>query len=243
MSLKIGRIAALAAALGAVGTMLVAAAPASAEFNSFFTNWTVSGYLTPKTLNEPVTLPQGSTFNGGASLEINEAGELEGTLTGKVVVPPFNAKLKLLGLVPTEVGVTFTQVGEPEGTLHEIPRSNCTGPMYGIGSQECVLLKVPTKANVGITFVNVSLLGLLGIGATTRCVTAEPVTFPLTTTLTLGQLISTGPEFKGTVTIPPIKCEGLEGIVLGVTLTAVMSGPDNAYSLRLAPPPPPKFVY
>jgi len=268
MSLKISRIAALAATVGAAGAMLVAATPASAAANLKlqFKNYVVSGSLTPKLLNEPVTIPQGSTFNGSTEIEVVEAGDLHGTLTGTVAVPPFTAKLKLLGLIPTEVGLTFTQVGQPEGTIVSAAHSNCTGPgsLYGPGSQTCTLLNVPTKANLGITFLDASLGlpvgevgiggsagvggttvggsgsagvgGEVGVGATTHCETSEPVTFPLKAYVTLLELITSGPAFNGTVTIPPIKCEGLEGIPLGLALTAVMSGPENPYSLAIAPP-------
>jgi len=248
MSLKISRIAALAAAAGAIAAMLGAATPASASTTPAcpcstleLSHWVVSGYLTPKTLNEPVTLPAGSTFNGSGVLG-GPGAVVEGTLTGTVSVPPFTAKLKLLGLIPTEVGLTFTQVGEPEGTFDSVPHSNCTGPesKYGPGSQECVILNVPTKANLGITFLDASLgVGSLlevGAGTTTKCETAEPVTFPLSAYVSLLEMITRGPQFTGTATLPPIKCEGLEGIALGAALTAVMSGPENPYSLAIAPP-------
>lgn len=246
MSLKIRRITALVAAVGAVGAMSVAAAPASAgNLKLPFKNWVVSGFLTPKLLNEPVSIPPGSTFNGSSDIEVVELGNLHGTLTGTVAVPPFTAKLKLLGLVPTEVGLTFTQVGAAEGTVVSAAHSNCTGPgsHYGPGSQQCTLVQVPTKANLGITMLDSSLglpVGEVGVGATTKCETAEPVAFSLSSYVTLLELITTGPEFKGTVTIPPIKCEGIEGIALGLALTAVMSGPENQYSLAIAPPPPAK---
>jgi len=242
MSLKISRVAALAATVGVVGTLSVAATPASAASKITFKNWVVSGSVTPKLLNEQVTLPPGSTFNGYSLIEAPSLENITGTLTGTVFVPPFTAKLKLLGLVPTEVGLTFTQVGEPEGTMASVPHSNCTGPgsKFGPGSAECVILNVPTKANLGITMLDSSLglpVGQLEVGATTKCVTAEPITFPLSTYMTLLEVISTGPQFKGTVTLPPIKCEGLEGVALGLALTAVMSGPENPFALTIAPPP------
>lgn len=242
MSLKIRRIAGLAAALGAVGALAVAAAPASAgNLNIAMKNWVVTGSLTPKLLNEPVNIPPGSTFNGAANIEVIEIGNLHGTVDGNVSVPPFTAKLKLLGLVPTEVGLTFTQVGEAQGTIVSAEHSKCTGPgsVYGPGSQQCTLLKVPTKANLGITFLSSSLglpVGELGVSATTQCKTAEPVTFNLSGYVTLLELITTGPAFAGTVTIPPIQCEGLEGLALGPVLTAVMSGPENPYKLAIGPP-------
>jgi hypothetical protein len=244
MSLKIGRIAALTATLGAIGAMFVATTPASASniIKLPFKNWVVSGFLTPKLLNEQVAIPKGATFNGGSSIEVIELGNLHGTLTGTVFVPDFTAKLKLLGLVPTEVGLTFTQVGPANGTVASAAHSNCTGPgsHFGPGSQQCTIVNVPTHANLGITMLNAGL-GLgpaeVGIGATTKCETAEPILFPLSGYVTLLELITTGPTFTGTATIPPIKCEGLEGIALGLALTAVMSGPENAYSLGIAPPP------
>jgi hypothetical protein len=239
MSRKTGRVVALGATLAAVVAMSVAATPASAResigaLNPEFKNWVVSGSLTPKLLNEPVNLPPGSTFNGAAHIEVFGIGELEGTVTGTVFVPPFNAKLKIVGTVPTEVGVTFTQVGLPEGTIASVPRSECSGPNgIGIGSNICVRMNVPTKAILGMT-----VEGILGIEPPPdKCETAEPVTFPLSTTLTLLELLAYGPHFTGTVTIPPIKCEGVEGVALGVALTAVMSGPDNPYSIAIAPPP------
>src|SRR5271155_1561091 len=120
MSLRIGRIVALAASLGAIGAMLLAAT-ASAETlvdHQEFENWVVAGSLTPKKLNEPVVLPEGSTFNGKG--EITYTGDFEdiaGTVTGTVAVPPFKASLALLGVVPTTVGVTFQEVGNSEGTI------------------------------------------------------------------------------------------------------------------------------
>jgi hypothetical protein len=233
MSCKAGRIVALGATLAAVGAMFVATTSASAAFTLHFTNYTVSGFLKPKLLNEPVTLPPGSTFNGSASLEVVEIGNFTGTITGDVFVPPFTASLRVLGLIPTEVGVTFKQIGKPAGTIATTARSNCSGPEnVGPGSNICVALNVPTKAVLGITLKSVSVLE----PPRDKCETAEPVTFPLKTTATLSELISKGLNFKGEATIPPIRCEGLEGIVMGLTLTAAMSGPDNEYELAIAPP-------
>jgi hypothetical protein len=239
MSRKAGRIATLGAMLATIGAMWVAAAPAMARepigtIKSEFNNWVVSGYLTPKLLNEPVNLPPGSTFNGSATIQVYGLGELEGTATGTVFVPPFTAKLKVLGTVPTEVGVTFTQAGLPEGTIVSVPRSECSGPAnVGPGSNICVNLKVPTKAILGMT-----VEGVLGIEPPPdKCETAEPVTFPLSANVTLLELITKGPKFVGEVTIPPITCEGVEGIALGVALTAAMSGPDNQFAIAIAPPP------
>src|SRR5271166_385254 len=83
----------------ATGAILVAAAPASAFTAKVkFENWAVWGTLTPKKLNEPVTLPKGSVFNGVS--ELTEPANT-GTVRGHLTVPPFTASLKLAGLVPT----------------------------------------------------------------------------------------------------------------------------------------------
>jgi hypothetical protein len=228
MTSRISRIALLAASLAAFVGMSVAAAPASAAFQPTIPGWVVTGSLTPKKLNEPVTLPPGSTFNGTADLELAET--ISGTMTGTVSVPPFNATLRILG-VPTTVGVTFTQVSKALGTVNSTLPADCAGaPEWG-----CLALSFPTKANVGIT-----ALGILGANVPTHCETSEPITLPLKENLTLLELLGEpGPHFAGVATIPSITCGGLDGLVLGPALTAAMSGPDNAYDISIAPPPPP----
>jgi hypothetical protein len=218
--------------LAAVGAMSFATAPASAgiKIHQVFTNWVVSGSLTPKKLNEPVVLPKGSTFNGEANVEIPG---FHGTITGTVFVPPWNATVKLLGLVPSTVGLTFKQIGNAEGTVVPDPEAavDCPNANPEEGGSLCVTVSVPTKANLGITVV-----GLLGINVPTQCETAEPITLPLSTHLTVRELFVSGPRFKGTATIPPIKCEGLSGIALGLLLTTLISGPENPYAIGIAPP-------
>jgi hypothetical protein len=228
MSWKRGRIAPLATLLVAVGAMSVAATPASA---GALENWVVSGSLTAKKLNQTITLPEGSTFNGGFTLETEVGPATEpiiarGTLTGAVFVPPFKATLNLLG-VPTTVGVTFTPVGEADGTIVSAPLAAC-GTKFS-----CLTLTVPTEANIGITSA-----GLFGTTVPTKCKTEEPVLFKLTTKLTLEQLTRSGSHFAGTVTIPSIECDGISGLVVGPALTALMSGPENPYTLAITPPPP-----
>jgi|GEM_PF-2394686 hypothetical protein len=230
MSRRIRRIAAVAAPLAAVGAMSLVTAPAWAGFSTSFVNWAVSGSLTPKKLNEPVTLPKGSTFNGVADIGTLSPTELAGTVTGSLYVPPFKTSLKLAGIVPSEVGVTFTQVGASEGTMSFAPASACAGSPY---SGQCATMSVTSKAIVGI-----SVVGLLGIEVPTQCQTSEPVTFNLKATLTLGELLDVGPHFAGSTTIPTITCEGASGLALGPLITGLMSGPENPYALYIAPREP-----
>ena len=227
------RTAVLAACAVAIGATSVTAASASAALTIPFVNWAVWGSLTPKKLNEPVVLPKGSTFNGGVEFTELSATGTSGSVFGKIFVPPFKAKLKLGGVVPTTVGVTFTQVGEATGSVVSAPDANCPRPRF---KGYCVTLSVTSKANIGITGA-----GLAGVEVPTECKTSEPITLALSTTRTLPDLTSLGGRFTGTVTIPSIKCEGLQGIVVGAVVTQLMSGPGNPYAINLfrhEPAPP-----
>lgn len=226
MSQNARRLVALTATLAVVGGMSVVAAPAFAGITITFTNHAVSGYLTPKKLGEPVVLPKHSTFNGVAKLASSPPTPgWGGTLTGSLSVPPFESSLKLVGLVPTNVGVTFTEVGTSEGTIGEAPAADCPEPAL---PSPCATMKVTSKAIIGITEV-----GLLGIGVPVHCETSEPVVFNLSTHLTFEEVTEIGPHFTGTVTIPSINCNGLEGLLVAPLLTTLMSGPENPYSLYI----------
>lgn len=237
MSLKIGRSSIVVAILAATATMAVAATPASAisfRTTTVFTNWVVSGSLTATKSQQTVVLPEGSTFNGSGELLVESVQEenvgtvvlVNGTLTGSVFVPPFNATvtLPILGTpTPVTMGITFTQAGPTEGIIK--PATGCEGtPAEG-----CLNLTATSKANVGF-----SVVGILGIKVPLHCETSEPIELPLTDTLRLHEIITVGTHFKGTTTIPPIKCPGLQGVVLGPALTTALSGPDNPFSLSIA---------
>jgi hypothetical protein len=228
MSLKIGRTSIVVAMLAASGTMAVAAPQASAEEFRVPLTRVVSGSLTAKKSQQTVTLPEGSTFNGIAEFSVeNPAGVvlLNGTLTGSVFVPPFNATvtLPILGTsTPVTMGITFTQVGQTEGIIK--PGTGCSG------EGACVTLTAPARADVGF-----SVVGILGIKVPLHCETSEPIELALTQTLQFQELILKGNHFTGTTTIPPIKCPGLQGVVLGPALTTALSGPENPYSIAITP--------
>jgi hypothetical protein len=231
MSRKTG-IAALAAIVAAVGTMSVAAAPASAgNFQPTLYYWVVAGSLTAKKLNQQVTLPAGSTILGTADLQLEGLEKINGTLKAKIFVPPFKSTLTILGVpTPVAVEITFNQNREAEGTVNSIPPSNCGG------REGCLALRVPTQATIGLTGAFA-----LGLRIPTHCQTSEPITLALSENLTFLELIGEpGPRFQGTATIPSITCGGLEGLVLGPVLTAALSGPENPYAISISPPPVPK---
>jgi hypothetical protein len=239
MSSRIRRTGLLLGAVWTVAALFVATVPATGLAfvgveSKTFENWPVKGWLEPKKLGEPINLPNGSTFNGSARFQYENFYEnLNGTIGGTVSVPPFNANLRLLGLVPTTVGVTFEQVGPAVGTITAVPLSDCPGKTGGtsFGTIPCVNVSVPTRVNVGLTFVEP-----LGLKVPTHCQTSEPIDFQLSEDKDLLELEVYGPFFSGTATIPPITCAGPEALTLAPALTLVMSGPDNPYSIEINNP-------
>jgi hypothetical protein len=180
-----------------------------------FSNWVLSGVLHIGKLNQDVALPEGSRFNGTASINLETQS---GPLSGTVTVPTFNAMLKILG-APATVGLELTQVGSTEGSI---------GASTAIPGD--FTLTLPTKANIGFSSITI-----FGLKMATKCVTSEPLAFNLLDTLPLEELLSTGAQFVGTTKFPVVKCEGTNGTVVSSILTSLFSGPSNPYSIMLAP--------
>ncbi len=230
MRMNLRRRAALIAAVAAVAVVSLGADSAFG-LTIPFDHYAVSGTLTPKKIGEPVTLPKGSTFTGSAAFTaVPPTPGWEAAVKGALVIPPFQASLKLVGLVPTNVGLTFTEVGTSEGRIFAAPEADCAGAVL---AGPCATMEVTSKAVIGITEV-----GLLEIPVPVTCRTSEPVVFHLSTHLTFEELSELGPHFAGTVTIPSIQCDGLEGLLVAPLLTTLMSGPDNPYALYIAPHEP-----
>src|SRR3982750_3680852 len=87
-------VLALAVTLVAACAVPASAAPA-ANVVLPFNNYQVGGSLTVKKLNQSITLPAGSSFNGSANLT-------QGTLSGHVSIPTFTSTIRVLG-IPTQV--------------------------------------------------------------------------------------------------------------------------------------------
>lgn len=230
------RIATVAATVAAVGALLTAPAWATETEESTspleFNNWAVSGYLHDKKANQTITLPQGSAFNGSGEIVIKVVNEgagwhlagVAGNIAGSIFVPNFSAPLTLAGnSTPITTGLSFTQVGTSEGTFIPNPAAP---PEDG-----AVILTVVSKANLGITEV-----GLLGIETPVTCTTSEPVTFNLVDDTTVNEMLTVGAHFTGTVTLPSFSCGGLQGAAVSPVVSALLSGPENPYSLRIIPP-------
>jgi lysophospholipase L1-like esterase len=179
-----------------------------------FVNWVVSGTIGIKKLNQSITLPAGSTFNGEASLNLlTDSGSLSGTYA----IPSFEATLKLLG-IPAKVGLEITQVGTIAGSIAKGTGGNVT-------------LSTPTAVNVGFNTISI-----LGLTIPTKCQGTEPVQLNLVDNLTLNELLTTGSHFTGTTTFPTVKCEGTLGTLEGTVLSALFSGPNNPFSISVTPP-------
>jgi hypothetical protein len=174
-----------------------------------FDNWKLTGSLTVKKLDQTINLPAGCTFNGKATVP--------GPVEGNTHCPPFTASVKILGLVPTTLGLELVQVQPVKGTITPAGGGN-------------LLFKATTSDNINITSV-----AILGLTIPTSCMTAEPILFPLETTAPSSAL-ATGATFNGEVTLPKVKCGGgFLGVVFGGVLTQLMSGPNNPFTFTIAP--------
>jgi hypothetical protein len=173
-----------------------------------FTNWTTSGSLTIAKLRQSVPLPAGSTFNGTLDFSTNK-------LTGHVSIPQFTARLSVLG-IPVNATLQFVEAQPVTGSV-TIGAPNST-------------INATASATIKITRLSSPLLPVLNL-AGPSCQTSSPVVLPLNATgPTLG--LFSGVTFNGTTTIPPLQGCGLATSLL----TLLMSGPNNAFSVSIAPP-------
>jgi hypothetical protein len=117
-----------------------------------FTNYQVGGSLTVKKLNQSITLPAGSTFNGSANLTTSE-------LSGHVFIPEFTSTIRVLG-IPTQVTTKLDEAQAAQGTI----KVDSTG----------VHIRSTTSAILRIKKLR---LGLLGVPTT--CRTADPIQLTL----------------------------------------------------------------
>lgn len=224
-------ISALALSLAAVLALTVAATSASA-FPAFFNEYKVRGNLTPKKLNQTITLPTGS-FNGEAQLNfVPQPGGgfgVEGPLVGTTTIPEFTAEVKLFG-IPAKLKTKFT--AEPaNGSITSVEQKNCEPTIFKEG---CEHLSVPTHAEIEFT-----ALTILGLTIPEKCETISKVLLGLETNINLAKLLNSEPPFgsffKGTANFPIVICRGLFGLINGPLLTALFSGPNNPYEISVTP--------
>jgi hypothetical protein len=154
-----------------------------------FTNYQVGGSLTIKKLNQSITLPAGSTFNGSANVT-------QGALSGHVAIPEFTSTIRVLG-IPTQVTTKLDEVQPVQGTLKLDPDFTTH-----IRSTTTAILRIKRLR-----------IGLLSVPTT--CRTASP----LVLTLNYDGPFAFPINFNGTTTIPPLTGCGLLGPTLGVLLS------------------------
>jgi hypothetical protein len=143
----------LPAAVVAVLAGLVIAAPASADAVIPFQNWQVGGTLGLAKLNQNVTLPAGSTFNGSADLTT-------GQISGDVNVPEFTSTVRIFG-IPTKVRLQLEEAQPLQGT-------------FSLGAGGAVTVNASTSA-----IIHIRQLGLGFLSVPTTCRTSAPVALPL----------------------------------------------------------------
>jgi hypothetical protein len=182
------------ALLGTAVALLAAAvvsvpAASAADVVLPFTNYKVAGSLTVKKLNQSITLPPGSTFNGQANITQQK-------LTGDVFIPEFTSTIRVLG-IPTHVTTKLEQAQPVQGTVTVDPDFT-------------VHLRSTTTAVLRIKRLR---LGLLSVPTT--CRTAEP----LVLTLNYDGPLAFPLAFDGTTTIPRLTGCGLLGPTLGTLLS------------------------
>jgi hypothetical protein len=216
--------------LVAVSAFAVGATSASASATFAFEHYKVRGTLTPKKLNQTITLPTGE-FNGEAVVEfVPEPGGglgVSGPVSGTVTIPPFTATIKLFGL-PAAVGLEFVPTGPSQGSITSVAATECGGKI------DCEHLSVPTEATINFTAISI-----LGITIPEKCNTITPVKLPLEVNETLQKLLGVempaGSFFTGTANFPLVICHGLLGLINGPLLSALFSGPNNPYAISVTP--------
>jgi hypothetical protein len=181
-------VLALAVALMAA---CVGSAPAASAADVVlpFDNYQVGGSLTVKKLNQSITLPTGSTFNGSANVT-------QGTLSGHVSIPTFTSTIRVLG-VPTHVTTQLVEAQPVQGTVKLDPDFTTH-------------IRSTTSA---ILYIRKLRLGLLSVPTT--CRTSAPIQL----TLNYDGPFAFPINFDGTTTIPPLTGCGLLGPTLGLLLS------------------------
>ena len=193
--------------VGLLMTLAVAFAASSASAASLpFTNWNLSGTLTVKKLNQSVTLPAGSRFNGSVDLST-------GALTGDVTIPEFTTRFRVLGL-PVDATLDLVEAGPATGHV------TLGSPNITIDGTSALTIKI---GRLSSPLLPLNLAGGF-------CQTSSPASLPLHY---VGPLdLASGFTFSGTTTIPPLEHCGLATPLLNT----LMAGSGNPFTVKLSPP-------
>jgi hypothetical protein len=182
------RRAGLGIAVALVAACALSVPAASAQVLPF-DDYRVGGTLSLNKLNQSITLPEGSTFNGSANLAT-------GQLTGDVFIPEFTSTIRVLG-IPTHVTTRLEQAQPLQGTI-------------ALNADGSISIRSTTSAVLRIRRLRIGLLSV-----PTTCRTADPVVL----TLNYDGPFAFPLTFDGTTTIPRLTGCGLLGPTLGLLLS------------------------
>ena len=189
-------------------TTTTAAGPPPSQLT--FERWTLSGAIKDRKLKEPITLPEGCTFDGQAAIP--------GALEGVPSCPPFDATLKILNLFPTSIGMTLSPAEPVRGTV-----------TAGLSAGEA-LFEASAEEDLSIHSI-----ALLGLTIPTNCRGIEPELFPLAAEAPDSGLTG-GITFTGETTVPHVVCGGgFLGAVFGPVLSELISGSGNTFTMSIEP--------
>jgi Secretory lipase len=170
--------------------------------------WQVSGSVTDKKLGISLKVPPGATFS-------SEADVTAGTLSASIFVPPIRETMKLFGLISVTIEGSLTQAGPITGTFN----------LSNSGILEI--------AATGGSILATKSIKTLGLTIPIECHTSKPVELPLDVKESASALAGNALTVNDTVTIPPFT-----GGFLCPLTSLLLSGPGNALSLTVSPPPP-----
>jgi len=152
------------------------------------------------------------------------------------VIPSFTTSLEFpQGSGQTQtVGMTLAPIGIVEASLASDPGTKANGtPCLLV--EGCVKETVPLKVNMEVELVGPGN----GSKSTTptRCKTVTPIDLPLSTHLTVLEIVAVGSHFEGTTTVPAFTCNpkpGTNSSSRADQLSADLSGPGS-YVLDINP--------
>jgi len=260
MSSKFSRLAAVAASLAAAGAMAVSAAPASANPVAFneciqeffgigpgaclpihgeFKNWHIRGTLVTGGQTIALSPPEGGNFTGVGLIELKGPQTLRppaiitGEIDGTAKFAPFTSEVEFpKGSGQHQIAsMTLTEIGGVNGSVVSTSPANCPNPIAGT-PETCVNLTVPTVQKEEVTVVGPG--NGLASKTETHCETVEPVSFNLSTNLTLLEIVAIGSHFVGTYNVPAFTCSGKYGNGRSTQMTETFSGPGT-YDLTVTP--------
>jgi hypothetical protein len=172
----------------------------------------LTGSVTVLKLGQPITLPEGCTFRGPA--------EIPGLFEANTTCPSFTSGFKLFNILPVSLRLSLVESEPARGALT---------PEESAG-RSVIHMTGTIKENIEIT-----RLGVLGLSVPVGCKTAEPAVFGLNSSNTAAELLRTGATSSGLTTLPAVQCSGPLGGIGGLFFSALVSGPNNPYTLTIAP--------